>query len=178
MPAGVDTGSRLRMSGEGDPGELGGPNGDLYIYINVRPHAIFVRDEDDIYMEQEINIAQAALGADVQVETLEGKVTLTIPAGVQTGAKFRMKGKGVKNIKGYGKGDQYVTIRVVTPKSLTAEQRDLLEKLNATFKAVEPKKEESSRTASDSKKKEEKNENKKGFFGKVKDVVDDFFDEE
>ena len=179
VPAGVDTGSRLRMSGEGDPGELGGPNGDLYIYINVRPHAIFVRDEDDIYMEQEINIAQAALGADIQVETLEGKVTLTIPAGVQTGAKFRMKGKGVKNIKGYGKGDQYVTIRVVTPKSLTAEQRDLLEKLNATFKAVEPKKEENSRTSgADNKKKEEKNENKKGFFGKVKDVVDDFFDEE
>jgi molecular chaperone DnaJ len=165
------------MSGEGDPGEQGGPNGDLYIYINVRPHAIFVRDEDDIYMEQEINIAQAALGADVLVETLEGKVTLTIPAGVQTGAKFRMKGKGVKNIKGYGKGDQYVTIRVVTPKSLTAEQRDLLEKLNATFKAVEPKKDDNSRS-SDGKKKEEKSENKKSFFGKMKDAVDDFFDEE
>ncbi len=179
VPAGVDVGSRLRMSGEGDPGEQGGPNGDLYIYINVRNHPIFVRNEDDIYMEQEINIAQAALGADVQVQTLEGKVTLTIPAGVQSGAKFRMKGKGVKNIKGYGKGDQYVTIKVVTPKNLTTEQRDLLQKLSATFKTEAPESEEPKIKIDETKKKEERNEeNKKGkgFFGKMKDAVEDLFD--
>lgn len=179
VPAGVDIGSRLRMSGEGDPGEQGGPNGDLYIYINVRSHPIFVRNEDDIYMEQEINIAQAALGADIQVQTLEGKVTLTVPAGVQSGAKFRMKGKGVKNIKGYGKGDQYVTIKVVTPKNLTTEQRDLLQKLSATFK-TEPS-EPNAGKADDVKKKDEKNEeNKKSksFFGKVKDAVEDLFDDD
>ncbi len=171
VPAGVDVGSRLRMSGKGDPGEQGGPNGDLYIYINVRSHPVFVRDEDDIYMEQEINIAQAALGADIQVQTLEGRVTLTVPPGVQSGAKFRMKGKGVKNVNGYGKGDQYVTIKVVTPKNLTSEQRDLLQQLSATFQTVEPV-DNSSR---DSKKKEEKN---KGFFGKMKEAVEDLFDEE
>ena len=179
VPAGVDVGSRLRMSGEGDPGEQGGPNGDLYIYINVRSHPIFVRNEDDIYMEQAINIAQASLGADIQVETLEGKVTLTIPAGVQSGAKFRMKGKGVKNIKGYGKGDQYVTIKVVTPKNLTTEQRDLVEKLNATFKTENPEPETGKAKAEEVKKKDEKNEeNKKGkgFFGKMKDAVEDLFD--
>ena len=174
MPAGVDVGSRLRMSGEGEPGEMGGPNGDLYIYINVRSHPIFVRDDDDIYMEQEINIAQAALGADIQVQTLEGKVTLTIPAGVQSGAKFRMKGKGVKNIRGYGKGDQYVTVKVVTPKNLTAQQKDLLQQLSATFQSVEP----ADAAKEGGKKKEEKSEKSKGFFGKMKEAVEDLFDEE
>lgn len=181
VPAGVDIGSRLRMSGEGDPGELGGPNGDLYIYINVRSHPVFVRNEDDIYMEQEINVAQAALGADIQVQTLEGNVTLTIPAGVQSGTKFRMKGKGVKNIKGYGKGDQYVTIKVMTPKNLTAEQRDLLQKLNATFKTDEPEKDTTKIKVDETKKKEERSEeNKKGkgFFGKVKEAVEDLFEDE
>lgn len=175
VPAGVDNGSRLRMSNEGEPGELGGSNGDLYIYINVRPHSVFVRDEDDIYMEQEINIAQAALGADIQVQTLEGKVTLTIPAGVQSGTKFRMKGRGVKNIKGYGKGDQYVTVKVVTPKNLTSEQRNLLEKLGATFSVPAA----TNYDSSEGKKKEERNEeSKKGFFSKMKDAVEDLFDEE
>ncbi len=120
-------------------------------------------------MEREINIAQAALGADIQVQTLEGNVTLTIPAGVQSGAKFRMKGKGVKNIKGYGKGDQYVTIKVVTPKNLTTEQRDLLQKLNATFKTAESEADSANKIHIDeSKKKEEKSEEakkNKGFFG-------------
>ena len=156
VPAGVDVGSRLRMSGEGEAGEQGGPNGDLYIYINVRSHPIFVRNEDDIYMEREINIAQAALGADIQVQTLEGNVTLTIPAGVQSGAKFRMKGKGVKNIKGYGKGDQYVTIKVVTPKNLTTEQRDLLQKLNATFKTAESEADSANKIHIDESKKKRK----------------------
>lgn len=181
VPAGVDSGSRLRMTAEGEAGELGGPNGDLYIYINVRPHAIFKRDEEDIYMDQEINVAQAALGADVEVLTLEGKVTLTVPAGVQNGAKFRLRGKGVKNIKGYGKGDQYVTIKVVTPHQLTAEQRELFQKLGNTFHqdpvTVDDK---YTRMNDDDKKKEEKSEESKGkgFFGKIKHAVEDLFEED
>lgn len=175
VPAGVDVGSRLRMAGEGDPGEQGAPSGDLYIYIDVRPHAVFQRDEDDIYMEQEINFAQAALGADIQVQTLEGYVTLTIPAGVQSGAKFRMKGKGVRSVRGYGKGDQYVTVRVATPKNLTAEQKDLLQKLGATFAEQEPKTNVGDSGKQNDNKKEEKS---KGFFGKMKDAVNDLFEEE
>jgi len=180
VPAGVDVGSRLRMSGEGDPGEQGGPNGDLYIYINVRSHPVFVRDGDDIYMEQEVNIAQAALGADIQVKTLEGNVTLTIPAGVQSGAKFRMKGKGVKNIKGYGKGDQYVTIKVVTPRNLTTEQRDLLQKLNATFQSARQGKEQNKIHVDETKKKEKNEDSKKGktIFNKMKEAVEDLFDDD
>lgn len=191
VPAGVDTGSRLRMSGEGEAGELGGPKGDLYIYINVRSHPIFTRDDGDIYMEQEINFAEAALGADIQVPTLEGDVTLTIPAGVQNGAKFRMKGKGVKSVRGYGKGDQYVTIKVVTPKNLTSEQKDLFKQLAATLspakaKSASAKSETRSASAEnfdDDKKKDDssaKNEKgkEKGFFGKIKDVVEDLWDDD
>ena len=177
------------MSGEGEAGEQGGPKGDLYIYINVRSHPVFTRDDGDIYMEQEINFAQAALGADIQVPTLEGDVTLTIPAGVQNGAKFRMKGKGVKSVRGYGKGDQYVTIKVVTPKNLTAEQKDLFKQLGATLTSVKSSAAKSeTRSASaeafdDDKKKDDsaaKNEKnkEKGFFGKIKDVVEDLWDDE
>ena len=190
VPAGVDTGSRLRMSGEGEAGEQGGPKGDLYIYINVRSHPIFTRDDGDIYMEQEINFAEAALGADIQVPTLEGNVTLTIPAGVQNGAKFRMKGKGVKSVRGYGKGDQYVTVKVVTPKNLTAEQKDLFKQLAATLAPAKSSASAKSETRSmgadtfaDDKKKDDssaKNEKgkEKGFFGKIKDVVEDLWDDD
>lgn len=182
VPAGVDSGSRLRMSNEGEAGELGGPNGDLYIYINVRNHPIFVRDEDDIYMEQEVNFAQAALGADILVATLEGQVTLTIPPGVQNGAKFRMRGKGVKNVKGYGKGDQYVTIKVVTPKSLTTEQKNLFKELQATFGKIATNEEGKNSTFDEDKKKtnsEKAEESKeKGFFSKIKDAVEDLFEDD
>ena len=102
--------------GEGEAGENGGPSGDLYIYIRVRPHEIFTRDDTDIYMEQKINVAQAALGDEIEVPTLEGRIKFTIPAGVQSGARFRLKGKGVKGMRSYGKGDQYVTVIVETPK--------------------------------------------------------------
>lgn len=190
VPAGVDTGSRLRMSGEGEAGEQGGPKGDLYIYINVRSHPIFTRDDGDIYMEQEINFAEAALGADIPVPTLEGDVTLTIPAGVQNGAKFRMKGKGVKSVRGYGKGDQYVTIKVVTPKNLTAEQKELFKQLAAMLgptKAATTKTESRSTQTDDFSEDKKKDNNsgaknekgkEKGFFGKIKDVVEDLWDDD
>lgn len=178
IPAGVDNNSRLRMSGEGEAGEQGGGKGDLYIYISVRNHPIFERDENDIYMEQTINFAQAALGADIQVPTLEGKVTLTIPAGVQNGAKFRIRGKGVKSINTYNKGDQYVIVKIVTPKSLNAEQKELFKKLAATFEpgGTQPQEE---REKDKDKEKAKKNRNEKGgkegknIFDKIKDLIDE-----
>ena len=142
-------------------------------------------------MEQEINFAEAALGADIQVPTLEGNVTLTIPSGVQNGAKFRMKGKGVKSVRGYGKGDQYVTVKVVTPKSLTSEQKDLFKQLAATLapaKSTAAKSEtrsagaesfEEDKKKDDSSARNEKGKEKeKGFFGKIKDVVEDLWDDD
>lgn len=133
VPAGVDTGSRLRMSGEGEAGELGGPPGDLYIFINVKPHKIFFRQGDDILLEYPITFVQAALGAEIMVPTLEGKVKLKIPEGTQTGTVFRLRGKGIANLKGYGKGDQHVQVKVVTPRNLTTEQRNILAKFDETL---------------------------------------------
>lgn len=173
IPAGVDNDSRLRMSGEGEAGEQGGAKGDLYIYISVRNHPIFERDENDIYMEQEINVAQAALGADIQVPTLEGKVTLTIPAGVQSGAKFRIRGKGVKSINSYSKGDQYVIVRIATPKNLTAEQKELFRKLGETFDGANANDEKMRDKDAKADKGAKKGKENKKFFDKIKDFIDE-----
>lgn len=126
IPAGVDDGQQLRLAGQGEPGINGGPSGDLYIVFHVEPHEFFERDGDDIYCEMPITFTQAALGADIEVPTLYGKVKLKIPAGTQTGTKFRLKGKGVPNVRGYGKGDQHIRVRVVTPTKLTERQKQLL----------------------------------------------------
>lgn len=166
VPAGVDNGTRLRMAGEGEAGENGGPSGDLYIYIRVRPHEIFTRDDTDIYMEQKINVAQAALGDEIEVPTLEGRIKFTIPAGVQSGARFRLKGKGVKGMRSYGKGDQYVTVIVETPKNLTDEQRQLFEKLADSLERFD------GQSAKDARRTEKKKEDK-GFFDKMKDLFTD-----
>ncbi|WP_202711164.1 molecular chaperone DnaJ [Sporosalibacterium faouarense] len=152
IPAGVDTGSVIPLRGEGEPGEKGGPRGDLYIYIEVKPHEIFDRDGNNIICEFSISFAQAALGAEVQVPTLEGKVKYDIPAGTQSGTVFRLKNKGITNIRGYGKGDQYVKINVVVPEKLNDKQKELLREF-----------------AKESG--EESHEHKKGFFGKVKDAL-------
>lgn len=164
VPAGVDNGTRLRMAGEGEAGENGGPSGDLYIYIRVRPHEIFTRDDTDIYMEQKINVAQAALGDEIEVPTLEGRIKFTIPAGVQSGARFRLKGKGVKGMRSYGKGDQYVTVIVETPKNLTNEQRQLFEKLADSLERFD------GQSAKGARRQEKK---KEGFFDKMKDLFTD-----
>ncbi len=166
VPAGVDNGTRLRMAGEGEAGENGGPSGDLYIYIRVRPHEIFTRDDTDIYMEQKINVAQAALGDEIEVPTLEGRIKFTIPAGVQSGARFRLKGKGVKGMRSYGKGDQYVTVIVETPKNLTDEQRQLFEKLADSLERFDGQSAKGARRA-------EKKKEDKGFFDKMKDLFTD-----
>ena len=126
IPAGVDDGQQLRVSAQGEPGVNGGPPGDLYVVFHVRTHEFFERDGDDIYCEMPLTFAQAALGDEVEVPTLHGKVKLKIPAGTQTGTKFRLKGKGVANVRGYGQGDQHIHVRVVTPTKISEKQKQLL----------------------------------------------------
>ncbi|UZH06630.1 molecular chaperone DnaJ [Heyndrickxia coagulans] len=126
IPAGIDDGQQLRVAGQGEPGINGGPAGDLYIIFHVRPHELFERDGDDIYCEIPITFTQAALGDEIEVPTLHGKVKLKIPAGTQSGTKFRLRGKGVPNVHGHGTGDQHVIARIVTPRKLTERQKQLL----------------------------------------------------
>ncbi|RHW38585.1 molecular chaperone DnaJ [Lysinibacillus yapensis] len=126
IPAGVDDGQQLRVSGQGEPGINGGPAGDLYIVFSVRNHEYFERDGDDIYYELKLTFPQAALGDEIEVPTIHGKVKLKIPAGTQSGAQFRIKDKGVKNVHGYGTGHQYVIVKVMTPTKLTEKQKQLL----------------------------------------------------
>lgn len=133
FPAGVDDNSRLRLSGEGDAGDRDGHTGDLYINISVKKHPLFARDGDDILYELPINVAKAALGTEVEVPTLEDKIKLKIPSGGQTGQVFRLKHKGIPHLHGRGRGDQFVTLRVVTPDSLTGQQRRLFEELDKTL---------------------------------------------
>ncbi|MFC1900406.1 molecular chaperone DnaJ [Chloroflexota bacterium] len=129
IPSGVGTGSRIRLSGEGDAGTRGGNPGNLYIGLSVKEHELFVRDNDDILYELPVNFAEAALGIEIEVPTLVGDVTLKIPAGSQAGKVFRLKNKGVPHLHGRGQGDQLVRLRVVTPESLTKKQRQLFEEL-------------------------------------------------
>jgi len=126
VPAGIDDGQRLRVAGQGEPGINGGEPGDLYIEFYVKPHEFYTREGDDIYCDMPITFAQAALGDEIEVPTLYGKVKLKIPAGTQSHTKFRLRGKGVKNVRGMGIGDQHVTVKVVTPKNLTEKQKQLL----------------------------------------------------
>jgi molecular chaperone DnaJ len=126
IPAGVDTGSRLRVQGEGDSGLRGGPFGDLYIYINVKDHSIFQRHGYDIICDVPISFTLASLGGEVEVPTLTGNVMMRIPEGTQSDRVFRLSGKGVKNLRGYGIGDQMVRVIVETPTHLNSEQKRLL----------------------------------------------------
>ena len=127
IPAGVETGTRLRLTGEGESGVRGGPPGDLYVVLAVKEHPIFIRHGDDIYCEVPINFSQAALGAQIEIPTIGGRTIVKIPAGSQTGAEFRVKGKGFPNARGYGQGDLVARIFVEVPTHLTAKQRELLE---------------------------------------------------
>lgn len=127
VPAGVDNDSRIRLSGEGEAGVRGGSPGDLYIFINVKPHRIFERRGNDVYMEMPVTFSQAALGAEISVPTLDGKATLKIPEGVQSHTMLRMKGKGIPQLRGSGRGDQMVRVIVATPTKLNKKQRELLE---------------------------------------------------
>jgi len=129
IPPGVDTGTRLKLSGEGEPAAGGaGPSGDLYVVIQVREHALFKREETEVLCEIPLTFTQAALGAAIDVPTLDGPTKLKIPAGTQTGKVFRLKGKGIPSLQGGGRGDQHVRVFVETPTHLDREQRDLLER--------------------------------------------------
>ncbi len=157
IPPGVDNGSQIRYSGEGEGGELGGPPGNLYVVIRVKSHAYFHRVDDDVYIPLDINIAQAALGDEVEIPTLDGKENIKIPAGTQTGDTVRLRGKGVPHLRrdstSVSRGDQIVTIQVRIPTNLTKNQRDLLIELGKTLdKEVIPQRE-------------------KGFFDKIRDAL-------
>jgi len=130
IPAGVETGSRLRVAGEGEAGVNGGPSGDLYVVIHVKEHENFERQGANLYSAVPISFAQAALGAEIKVRTLDGEEDLKVPAGTQTGTVFRLKHHGMPNLSGRGKGDLFVAVTLVTPKTLTKEQRKLLEQLS------------------------------------------------
>ncbi|MCS7061816.1 MAG: molecular chaperone DnaJ [Anaerolineae bacterium] len=152
VPAGVDNDTQIRLNGEGEPGINGGPPGNLYVVISVNPHPYFRRKDQDIVVELGINVAQAALGDEVEVPTVDGPEKLTIPPGTQSGSVFRIKGKGVPYLRRTGRGDQIVVVSVTIPQSLTAEQRRLFMELSKTMgKEVTPQQE-------------------KGFFDRLKDV--------
>jgi molecular chaperone DnaJ len=134
IPAGVDSGTRIRLANEGEAGHLGGPPGNLYVIVNVEPHPYFVRDQFDIHYELPINIVQASLGASIKIPTLDGKEEwLEIPAGTQTGRSFTKRGLGIPRLQRSGRGDLVITTRVVTPTNLTAEQKELLRALGKTL---------------------------------------------
>src|SRR5579872_1451510 len=127
IPAGVDTGSRLRSTGNGEAGVRGGPSGDLYVVLHVKPHEIFQRDGDDLICEVPVSFVQAALGAEIEVPTLSGRTHIKIPAGTQPGTTFRLKGKGMKNIQGFGSGDLHVRVNVEVPAHLNHAQKAKLQ---------------------------------------------------
>lgn len=135
VPPGVDTGNRIRLSGEGEPGERGGPPGDLYVQVLVREHSIFTREDNHLFCEVPIGFVTAALGGDLQIPTLNGKMMLKIPAGTQTGKMFRMRGKGVKPVRGGVIGDLICRVVIETPVNLTERQKELLRELDEEVQA-------------------------------------------
>jgi molecular chaperone DnaJ len=152
VPAGVDSGTRLRMAGQGEPGTNGGPAGDLYIFLEVKEHPFFERRGSDLYCTIPVSFPQAALGTTIRIPSLQGEADLDIPEGTQSGQIFRQRGKGLPNPHG-GRGDLYVNIRVVVPSKLSREQRRVLEQLGQTMKVENKPAERSS-----------------SFFDKVKDI--------
>lgn len=151
IPQGINDGQTIQISGGGEPGSKGGPSGDLLVTIRIKKHNIFRRDEFDVYINIPITFAQAALGACIKVPTISGVVEYDIPPETQTGSVFRLRGKGIPYIRGKGRGDQYVTVEVETPKNLTQKQKELLREFDGTI--------------------EEKNyKNRKGFIDMMKEI--------
>jgi molecular chaperone DnaJ len=133
IPAGVDTGTQIRLAGEGQPGVFGGPNGNFYVEIQIKPHKYFRRRQDDILLDLSVNVAQATLGAEVDVPTVDGPARLKIPAGTQPGKIFNLKGKGVPHLRSSGRGDEIVIVTVQIPAKLSNEQRKLFEQLGSSL---------------------------------------------
>ncbi|WP_417659685.1 molecular chaperone DnaJ [Pseudidiomarina sp.] len=159
IPAGVDTGDRIRLNGEGEAGEMGAPSGDLYVQVHVREHPIFARDGNNLYCEVPLSFTRAALGGEIEVPTLEGKVKLKVPAETQTGKLFRLRGKGVKSVRSGAVGDLICKVVIETPVNLSESQRNLLNEL-----------EESMGTGEEAGKYRPK---EKGFFDGVRQFFDD-----
>ena len=135
MPPGVDDGDRIRLSGAGEAGRNGGPAGDLYVEIRVNPHKIFEREGSNLSCEVPVSIAAATLGGEVELPTLDGNVSLKIPAGTQSGKVFRLRSKGVRTVRDARNGDLFAQVAVETPVHLTAEQKELLEKFDASLQS-------------------------------------------
>ena len=154
VPAGIDDEQILNVGGKGNAGANGGPNGDLHIYVSVRPHPIFERRGNDVWCEMPITFTQAALGADVVVPTLDGKVSYHVHEGTQPGDVFKLKGKGIQSLHGRSRGDQFVQVTVEVPKNLNKRQKELLSELDS---------------ASDDK----NYQKRKSFFSKLKDLFED-----
>ena len=133
IPAGVEEGTRIRYQGEGDAGRFGGPSGDLYIVLSVKPHQFFERDGNDLHCVLPVSFSQAALGAEVEIPTLEGATVLKIPEGTQSGKEFRLRAKGVPYLNERGRGDLIVQVAIQTPKKLTRIQKELLRQLGETL---------------------------------------------
>ncbi len=154
IPAGVDSNSQIRISSEGEAGPRGGPHGNLYVALDVEPHRYFLRDGNDIILELKLNVAQAALGDEITVPTVEDEEPLKIPAGTQTGQTFRLRGKGVPYLRQNGRGDQVVIARVMVPTKLNDHQRKLLQELSKTLEGAAPG-----------------GERDDSFFGRIKDAL-------
>ena len=132
VPAGIDHGQTIIMNGQGEPGMRGGPNGDLFIVVSVKPHKLFQRDGYNLLLDFPISFVTAALGGDVEVPTLSGPIKYRIPEGTQPGTEFRIKGQGVKQLRGSSKGDLILRIKVEIPRRLTNKQKDLLREFEST----------------------------------------------
>lgn len=133
IPAGVETGNRLRVPGKGEAGEKGGPSGDLFVQISVQEHDIFEREEENIFTKIPISFKQAVLGDTIDVPTLDGKASLKIPPGTQSGTQFKMKAKGMPSLRGYGNGDEFVEVQIETPSKISKKQKELLEEFDKSF---------------------------------------------
>ena len=131
IPAGVDEGDRVRLSGEGEPGVNGGPPGDLYVQVHIKPHPVFQRDHDDLHCEMPVSIATGALGGDIEIPTLDGSARIKVPAETQSGKTFRLRGKGIKGVRSHEPGDLFCHVVVETPVNLTARQKELLHEFEA-----------------------------------------------
>ena len=134
IPAGIDDRQIISLRGQGNAGKNGGPAGDLQIVITVQPHQLFRRDGADVYCDAPITFTQAVLGGEMEIPTIDGKVSYTLPEGTQTGSTFRLKGKGIPNVNGRGRGDQFVTVHIETPRGLNREQKEALRKFSETLK--------------------------------------------
>jgi molecular chaperone DnaJ len=157
VPAGIATGQRLRLTGEGEAGGVGGPSGDLYVVIHVQDHPFFHRDGNDLYVEVPLHFSTVALGGEIRIPTLEGEEPFKVPEGTESGQAFRLRGRGMPDVTGRGRGDLFVTMKVTTPKKLTREQKKLLEQLANSL----PKEKFAPTPAT---------QEDKGLFGRVKDI--------